>query len=583
MKKYIITLFTLASLTASAQTPKPKVSVSGSMGVTYEGYGLTVRPQGSTFYTPRRPWNQVRFNIAPKITIGGVSLPFNLNFATRPTNFAGPLGGLGALGHQSFAQFISNPMNNFSLNPKYKWAELQLGTQYLNYSDLSTGDVGVFGVGFDLRPKTFLFKFFTGTSQQGVNYSATPLVPGAYKRSNWMAQIGKEKEGKYKLAFSAAKGKDSYSSLIAPPPLVNPQEGFVLSLLTNVYLKKGYYVELEGAQSIYTSNTLIPTSAPGSGGVKSFEPFIKANPTSMRDYAFNGSVGRKSKNFDIGLKTKYLGAGFFTMGYPYMQPDKLDMTLNTRFNAWKDSTGNFKMNVVASIGERINNMSNTGTRNNQFIGNLNWFTQFNEHWSLNVTYNNFGFNTNGASSGLSTIKNVSNDVSINPTYTWSNSRMSNMLNFSYSYSKYKETVNPFPYTTPVTTNNNTHTALLTYVPVFFNKKISPDFSALYFLNQVPGFKIQMLTISSGLGLPLAKDKVNLHGNLQYTFGKNGSFSGNNNFIASFNADVKLGKKITWNTFMTTNYFKYGNELGAGLEGANYLESTLRTGITYRWK
>ena len=303
----------------------------------------------------------------------------------------------------------------------------------------------------------------------------------------------------------------------------------------------------------------------------------------MRDYAFNGSVGKKSKNFDVGFKTKYLGAGFFSMGYPYMQPDKLDMTLNTRFNAWKDSTGNFKMNVVASVGERINNLSNTGTRNNQFIGNLNWFTQFNEHLSVNVTYNNFGFNTNGVSSGLSSIKNVSNDVSVNPTYTWSNSKMSNMLSLSYSYSKYKETVNPFPYTTPVTTNNNTHTAVLTYVPTFFNKKISPDFSALYFLNQVPGFKISMLTISSGLGLPLAKDKVNLHGQLQYTFGKNGSFSGNNNLIASLNVDCKLGKKITWNTFMTTNYFKYGNELGAGLEGANYLESTLRTGITYRWK
>ncbi|HMD00233.1 MAG TPA: hypothetical protein VKH37_08760, partial [Ferruginibacter sp.] len=78
----------------SANAQKPSISLSGSMGVTYEGYGLTVRPQGSTFYTPRRPWNQVRFNIAPKIEIGGLSLPFNLNFATKPTNFAGPMGGI---------------------------------------------------------------------------------------------------------------------------------------------------------------------------------------------------------------------------------------------------------------------------------------------------------------------------------------------------------------------------------------------------------------------------------------------------------------------------------------------------------
>ena len=55
------------------------------------------------------------------------------------------------LKNQTLAQFITNPMNSFGINPKYKWAELQLGTQYLNYSNLSTGDIGMFGIGFDLQ------------------------------------------------------------------------------------------------------------------------------------------------------------------------------------------------------------------------------------------------------------------------------------------------------------------------------------------------------------------------------------------------------------------------------------------------
>ena len=570
----------LISIKAIAQKPKVPVSVTGSMGITYEGYGLTVHPHGSTFYMPRRPWNQVRFNIAPQIKIGNFSLPFNFNFATTPTNFAGPFGGLGALGHQSLAQFISNPMNSFSISPKYKWAELQLGTQYLNYSELSTGDIGVFGLGFDLKPRMFIFKFFTGNSQQGINYSASPLVPGAYKRSNWMAQIGMQKEGVYKMAITIVKGKDAYSSVTTPPPLINPKEGFVVSVLNNVNFKKGFYIELEGAESIFSNNINAGPPAPGSDN--SLKPFITANASTVKDFAANAAFGKKSTNFDIGIKTKYLGAGFITMGYPYQQPDKLDMTLNTRFNAWKDSTGSFKMNVVASIGERINNMSNTSLRNNQFIGNLNWFTQFNDHWSLNVNYNNFGFNSNGNTmSGIPSIKNVSNDMGINPTYTWSNTKMSHLLSLSYNYSKYKESTTISGVTT--TTNNNTHTALLTYVPTFFNKKITPDFSILYFMNQVPGFKVQLFTISSGLGLPLAKDKLNLKGQLQYTLGKNGSFSSNNNFIASLNIDYKISKKINWATFMTTNYFKYGNELGGALIGANYLESTFRTGLTYRWK
>ncbi len=126
-----------------AQTKPPAFSVSGTAGITYEGYGLSRSPSGWTGYTARRPWNQVRFNFTPSFKFGkDFSLPFNFNFAAVPTNFAGPYAGIK---NQNFGQFITNPMNSFGLNPKYKWAELQLGTQYLKYSDLSTGDIGIFG------------------------------------------------------------------------------------------------------------------------------------------------------------------------------------------------------------------------------------------------------------------------------------------------------------------------------------------------------------------------------------------------------------------------------------------------------
>ena len=577
---FILLLFFSGMLSAQDSTKKKlPVKITGVIGITYEGYGLTVNPKTPSFYPPRRPWNQVRFNFAPQIKVGNFSLPINFNFATKAVNFAGPYAGIAALGKQSLKQWITNPMNNFSINPKYKWAELQLGTQYLNYSDLSTGDIGVFGAGFDLKPKGYILKFFTGTSQQGINYSASPLVPGAYKRTNWMAQIGKEEEGKYKLAFTAAKGKDFYNSATPPPLTINPQEGFVLSLLTDVNFKKGFYFNTEAAQGMYTQNSNAGTSS--SSGVRSIKPFIRSNTSTVKDYAATASIGKKSTNFDMGVKTKYLGAGYYTMGYPYLQPDKFDVTVNTRFNAWKDSSGSFKMNIVASAGQRINNMSNTTLRAKQFIGSLNWFTQFNEHMNLNITYNNFGFNAAGNTlNGIPSIKNVSNDIGINPSCTWSNTKMSNLLSLSYNYSKYDETVITPP---SLTTSNNTHTILLSYIPTYFTKKLVADFSFLYFLNKIPGFTTRLMTISAGAGGPLAQNKLNLKGQLQYTIGKNGLFTGNNNLIAGLTADYNLTKKLNWNCFISTSRYKYGNELGVGLIGANYLESTIRTGLTYRLK
>jgi hypothetical protein len=568
--KFVTAAAIMISLNIIAQEKKPPVTINGMIGVSYEHYGLSRKPTGWTGFTPRKPWNQVRFNFSPEIKFGkDFSLPFNFNFALKPTNYAGPYSGIK---DQSFSQFIINPMNSFGMNPKYKWAELQLGTQYLNYSDLSTGDIGVFGAGFDLRPGTYIIKFFTGLSQQGINFfTGPPATTGAYKRKNWIASIGKAREGKYEVAFNFAKGKDDINSVDTVPANIKPQEGFTLSLVMKTFFEKGWYINAEGAQSFYTKDLLLPLDS----NFLSFKPFIEGHTSTVRDYAAETGIGKKSKNFDIGAKLKYIGAGFQTPGYPFMMPDRLDYTLNTRFNAWKNKSNNYRVNVVASVGQRVNNVSNTTLRAKQFIGNINCFTQFDDHWNLNVSFNNFGFQSPGGINPYG-IKNVSNDFGVNPTYTWSNSKIIHLLSLNYNYSKYDER----DVITGLITSNNTHTALLTYVPTFLTKDLSPDFSLMYFLNKLPGFKTTLITISSGLTMPAMKKKMNLRAQLQYTYSKNNSFKNNNNLVASCSADWKISKKLTWNSFVSTNHFKYGDEIIPN--NASYLESTVRTGLQYRF-
>ena len=575
-KLYLLLIILLSSacycLGQDGKAKKKKlVKVVGTMGLTYEGYGLNVNPSGSNIYTPRRPWNQMRFIFNPSLQFGEkFTLPLNFNFASVATNFAGPYAGLK---NQTVGQFLTNPSNNFAINPKYKWAELLLGTQYIKYSDLSTGDIGIFGAGVNLHPGKFMLKFFTGISQQGVNSVLLPPpgIVGAYQRKHYMFQIGKEAEGNYKVAFNFSKAKDEINSVSSPPLTVLPQEGFTMSFVVDKFFNKGWFLNLEAAQSFFTKDLNQPITSTSED--LSFKPFITARTSTTKDFAGQLGFGKKSTNFDISYATKYIGAGYQTTGYPYMQADHWDNTINTRFNAWKN-----KMNVTASIGSRVNNISNTSLRASQFLSNLNWFTQFNERFSLNVNYNNFGFQT---ASGLNPfgIKNVSNDLGISPTYTWTTTSMTHILTLNYNYSKYDER----DVTTGITTSNNTHTVILTYVPVFFNKELTPDFSVMYFNNSMPTVNNKLLTISSSLGMPIAKKKIQLRGQLQYTLGKLNTFTANKNFIASCTIDYKLSKKLSWNSFLSTNYFKYGDELGSvPLIGANYLESNLRTGFQYKF-
>jgi hypothetical protein len=271
---------------------------------------------------------------------------------------------------------------------------------------------------------------------------------------------------------------------------------------------------------------------------------------------------------------KWLGAGYNTMGYPFVQNDRLEYTVNTKFNAFKK-----KANVVASIGQRFGNWS-TSSRTKQIIANVNVFTQFNDHFSVNANYNNFGFNTPALLGG---IKNVGNDLGINPTYTWTTTKMSNLLSLNYNWSKYTEVI-LLPLLT--TTTNNTHTAMLLYAPVFFNKPdLSPDFSAMYFSNHssVPT-DIKIISISSSLGWNLPKKNINLRGQLQFNITTINSFTPSRNLTATLGADWKITKKLNWNTSITANGNKYGDELTPQptLLGATYLESTLRTGLQYRF-
>lgn len=582
-KQALMAVFIVLATIGKSQT-NPKFSISGTAGVSYDGYGLNTNPATNGFYAARRPWSVVRFNFQPTMNFGDFKLPFNLNFSPMRNNFASPPFGFGSLPgfpHQTFGQWIANPTNTIGINPTYKWAELQLGTQYLKYSDLSTGDIGVFGYGFSLKPGKFRFKFFNGVSQQAYQPfigtgSPPPVFAGTYKRNITMGQIGLEKEGKYFAGFNIIKGKDDLSSIvtpiIGPPPTPNAAENLIISFNTKFTTEKGWYGQTELATTITSPN--VAAAAP-SALVKDFKPFINTNTSSYRDHAFQAGFGKKGKGWDVGASMKWLGFGYNTMGYPFVQNDRMEYTVNSRFNAFKN-----KVNVTASIGQRFGNWShNSGaSRTTQIIANTNIFAQFNDHFSLNANFNNFGFSA-PVSGGT---KNVGNDLGINPTYTWNTTTMSHLLSLTYNWSNYLETI-IIPYSL---TTNNTHTALLLYAPSFFNKpNISTDFSGMYFYNSSSTpTKLSIISFSSSLGWNFPKKKVNLRGQLQYNITTINPNTPSKNLLATLGADWKITKKLSWNTSMTANLNKYGNELSniAPLLGASYLESTLHTALQYRF-
>ena len=53
--------------------------------------------------------------------------------------------------------YILDPRNNVGLHPSWEWGKLEIGTHTVDYSELSSGNVPIFGLGFDLNPGKFRF------------------------------------------------------------------------------------------------------------------------------------------------------------------------------------------------------------------------------------------------------------------------------------------------------------------------------------------------------------------------------------------------------------------------------------------
>lgn len=572
----LLVLFLSSQVNAQEKKKKP-FTIGGEMGMWYEGYGLDKSPSPAVpdFYQPRKPWNQLRYSFNPTLSVGKWNVPLNFNFSAMQNNFTtSPTGG-----KQSIWQFLTNPVNNFGIRPKIGSTEILLGTQNLQYSDLSTGDLGIFGYGVNLAPGKFRIKLFNGVSQRPINYLSPVQLPpngviGAYQRNQWMAQVGMEKEGKYFAGFNFVKSLDKRSSVTSiPQPPIDPQENMVVSFLAKVTTEAGWDYHVELGQSFHTRNMNTPYST---NPVEDFTPFIRSRTSTSKDNAAMLGLTKKGKDWEVGAKFDYYGAGYYTAGYPFMNNDRMEYLLNSRFNAWKK-----KMNIVASIGQRFGNLSHTSGPKitKQIIANANVFTQFTDKFSLNASFNNFGFNA----AGISGYRSVSNELSLNPAYTWSDSTMSHLLSGTISWSKYDEiTIAP-----PLTTNNNTQTAMILYVPSFFKSKVNPDFSVLWFRNRAPLIDLTLLSATAGMNWRKT-EKITLKSQLQYSLSTTNPFTSNKNLLATAGFDWEIYKKLTWQFSATANVFRFGTELpGSSFTPVYsgdpaYLESTMRTGLQYKF-
>ncbi len=556
----IFCVFYSLSQVVVAQDTSTPWKTYGTMGLYGDFYSMVSDSAGAI--APRRPGSMGR-------TIGNVTFSKN-DFSVTTSWLISPIRNsviLPEQGNTGFMDFIRNPSNRICISPAYKWARLILGTQVPVYSELSVGDLPVFGAGIALRPGRFRFSAFTGTTQLAIKEDTTRFIQGIYARNISSAKIGFGDEDSSHIYVIASVMNDDTTSLSTKPLYTMPQRGVLTSLDYRIKLAKQFYIKGEIAGSAFTRDTR--SSVVDLVGSPVPEGIFKTQASSRFDYASVLSFYKEGRFFSLKLSGKYIGDGFVPLGYPFMQTDRLDLTLDPRFNLFKE-----KVQLSASVGKRINNLSEArGATTSQLLASANLTWQCTERLSISSSFSNFDFR-NTVSNDTLKVEMVTLAWSIGPTYMYTTEINMHVFSATYSQNNFRD----FNTISGALNDNDSRNAIVSYVLSKLNTPLSLSGMYSYFDNYASFGSLVTNSFNIGASYRFLKYKLNVSTGFTFNVNKLDDGDAGDQWVTNLGLKYKLNKKLDIAMNASVNMYSYGTDR----PGISYRENLLRTSLVYKF-
>lgn len=556
----IIIFFILLSKLSVGQEKKSKWKLGGNIGLYGDFYSMNSDTLGAV--ASRRPSVMGRFVVNSTVSYGKFSMPISMMLSAGQYSVIVP-----HLPEGNIIDYIKNPNNRIGIAPKYKWAQLLLGTQVPQYSELSVGDLPVFGAGISLTPGKFRFAAFAGTSQIAIEEDTTKNIKGVFARNIYSAKIGFGKEDASHFYIISSIMEDYVKSLHSMPVNTLPEKGLTSAI--DYKLKMGKQITINGeiAGSAFTRDIRSKSVTIPSVNIPS--EIFKIQESSRFDYASVFNIAKEGKIFNLKLGGKYIGDGFVPMGFPFMQTDRLEITIDPGFNLFKN-----KLQFSSSIGTRYNNLSGVrAATTTQIIGFVNLNCQFTDRFSISTSFNNFSFK-NSLRNDTFRIDMVTLSWSVSPNYVYTTDKNMHVFNVMYS----QNTFTDYNTISGDLSNNDARNAVISYMISKVKNPLNISTVLSYFDNNTSFGLLKTTAINFTAGYKFFSKKLNTSLGITYSDNQVNSFAGGTQVMTILGLKYTMKKKIDFSVNGSINLFKYGAER----PGISYRENLLRTSITYKF-
>ncbi|MGV8828999.1 MAG: hypothetical protein ACWA6U_11830 [Breznakibacter sp.] len=269
----------------------------------------------------------------------------------------------------------TQPFNQFSLSPSYKWATLHLGSSSMSFSPYSLSGHSFIGAGIDLAPPGKwkfsamygqLRKELAGDSARGFDpqYRRT----GTGFKTNYQFKLGEVGVHLFYAQDDTHKPVASIDSMG-----ITPMENIVVG--TSLLLRPIQQITFRGEMSTSSvSNDRRISGATEGNGAATF-----------RYHAFKSDLTWNTRLGSLGAGFEYVEPGYQTLGAYYTVNDFINYTLNAG-----TAILNGKVTMAGSVGIRQTNLDHqSDTDQKDVIKNLNIGFNPGESFNLNLSYSNF--------------------------------------------------------------------------------------------------------------------------------------------------------------------------------------------------
>ncbi len=538
--RIVLSVFCLFPFLSLASSP---FGIHGSFGIYYDMYNYSVT-QYETF-RPRHPSDLGRFAANATITAGEhFSMPFGINISNQSRSYHLP-----SLPEERFIDYVQNPRNNIHFSPSYKWAQGFFGTQSPAFSELTTGDMPIFGAGVEINPGRFLFSAHYGKSQLAVNTNPAENIAGAWEQRILASRIGIGRQDGTMVALHVVHRQDDISSVDASPIGLFPHEGLTVSPLLQIQFSETVLFSTETAGSVYTHNLNGPPLPYENVVTENAENLLSVNGSTNTDFSNITSLEWQSDRAGLGAEVRYIGPGFEAAGYRTMERDLIDYNLNTNVQFLDN-----KIMLNGTAGIRENNLQNTTAESTRrFIANVNLYTQVSENLSINTNYANFGFRNNVVFDTLR-VEMVQNNVSLSPSLQLNRDELNHIINVTAGMQLFDE-YNVFTGDFVTTQSSSIN---LNYNIVFNNIPLNTGLMGMYLSNETPVMDMTLYHVGINARYSFLDDRLRPSVMLAHSGISRGAFTTDYRWRLNVKTDFEVRKNMDVRFGYTFSDYRYGS-------------------------